>query len=138
MRDVKIYNISDKIECISGPYRDFLEFVHTNPDDLIHCSEYNEVIQPLSYIKLTAPIHHIRHRTPCGHIQDEFICIDPKDREKLLMMVEGTELTRLERSVFWLETKLDKQTKKLNKLMNANVFIRIKWLFTGVNSSDVE
>lgn len=109
MREVTIFSVGKEYQCVTGDYMEF----NTYSDDFIHCNNYADplVSMDATFKRQSAPIERISYRTPFSQ-HDEFICIDPKDREKILTMVERSEINRLEVSKRGLESMLHKRYKK--------------------------
>ncbi len=85
MREVTIFSIDKKFQCVAGDYMEF----NTYNTDFIHCNNHSDPLVNIdgTFEKRTAPIERVRYRTPFNEYE-EYICIDPKEREKIKAIIE--------------------------------------------------
>lgn len=127
MKDITIFKIDKEIEAIEG---DYVEFSSYRPDELIVCNNHSNILYPLDNtfnVECVVP-ERVVYNTPFNQYE-EYLCVDPRDRAKILSLIEQSEINRWKDAKQTVE-KLYHEQKELNKkLTQESVFSKLTSLF---------
>ena len=130
-KNVAVYNIDVKHKMVVGDYYEVRELTH-NPVALLDDGDIYAAVRDQSHRILRTEIRRAVFMDAYSNKTEKYFTVEPQHQEMLLLLVEQYEINRLGRAKKHLEDWLYKEQCKNKKLVDASIFTRLKWLFTGI------
>lgn len=130
-RMVEIVGISSKREAVIGDTYRVHSFEQQMPARVIETGEMVNYIDNKVEI-LHSNIERVCFRHASGYVEEKFMCLHPKDKKEIQLLIDMHESNRLEKAKFNVEKWLDKEKNKVNFMQRQSWVTRLKWVFTGI------
>jgi len=128
---IEVIKISSRREAVIGDHYRYASYDSPMPARIIPDGELATFIDS-AINEMSSPIEKVCFRHESGYVSEKFMCVHPKDKEEISLLIDMSEANRLEKAKFTVEKWLDKERKKIEFINRQSWVTRLKWVFTGI------